>query len=54
MAQDESERPGERDGALSRRGLLGLVGAGAAGLAVGGGAATAITAASIGAARPGA
>ena len=53
MAQDESERPGERDGALSRRGLLGLVGAGAAGLAVGGGAATAITAASIGAARPG-
>lgn len=36
---DEPERPG-----LSRRGLLGLVGAGAAGLAVGGGAVAAITA----------
>jgi deferrochelatase/peroxidase EfeB len=40
---DDQGQPG-----LSRRGLLGLVGAGAAGLALGGGAATAITAAAIG------
>ena len=44
---DESEHPG-----LSRRGLLGLVGAGAAGLAAGGGATAAIVAAST--AQPGA
>ncbi|MCU1579141.1 MAG: efeB [Rhodoglobus sp.] len=44
-AEQEPTRPG-----LSRRGLLGLVGTGAAGIALGGGAATAVTAAAMGAA----